>query len=189
MLLALGAACSGDPDNICDQPAPGVEASFDPSSMVLPGDRLTEIQLCATNRCRKEDFTSAMQLGQMNQRLPIPFDFTTFVITNLTVTVYDHGRVIRTARAPGPIMVLTPEEKVRQCVSGGVEVRYNETTKDLESRRLFEPGTVNPLPGSNLNDVPAGEPSGSPAAVPPVRRQLGGPPPMIDGRVSSTPAK
>jgi hypothetical protein len=184
-LLALCTGCSDDPGYFCGGSAsPGVMALFDLSSMVFSDDQLTDIQICDTYGCQKGDLTG--QTEAINTSPSIPYDSTTFVITNLTVTVYYHDRIIRTARAPGPIAVLKPEQIDDPCAYGGVEVRYNRWTKGLESKRLSEPDTVNSLPESTLTDVPAVEPSGSPTAVPQMRRQFGGPPPMIDGPATST---
>jgi len=127
-ILALCTACSSGSSYPCgDLPQSGVVAKFDANSIVSARDRVTAIEICDTYRCRDYDFS-----GVYNY-LAIPFDTdtSTFVIKNLTVTVMAGSRVIRTAHAPGDLMIPTSGRATDACGNTGLIVRYNRRSREL----------------------------------------------------------
>ncbi len=125
-ILTLCTACSSGSSYPCgDLPQPGVTAKFDAYSIASARDRVTAIEICATYQCRNYDFN-----GVYNY-LWIPFHYGTFVIKNLTVTVLAGSRVIRTAHAPGDLMIPTSGRATDACGNTGLIVRYNPRTRQL----------------------------------------------------------
>ena len=127
-ILTLCTACSSGGSYPCgDLPQPGVVAEFDANSIVSARDRVTAIEICDTYRCRDYDFNGVYNYPA------IPFDThtSTFVIKNLTVTVLAGSRVIRTAHAPGDLMIPTSGRATDACGNTGLIVRYNPRTREL----------------------------------------------------------
>src|SRR5215469_1897727 len=133
-ILALCTACSsGNSNPGCDLPQPGVTAKFDAYSIVSARDRATAIEICDTYQCRNYDFNTE---SGVYKYLWIPFHYGTFVIKNLTVTVLAGSRVIRTAHAPGDLMIPTSGRATDACGNTGLIVRYNPRTRQLYAVRL-----------------------------------------------------
>jgi hypothetical protein len=134
-LLALCAACSSSTVDFCDGPQPGVIALFDPFSMVFTGEHPTEVRICNSFAC-ETDFFDPEKQGMTRSRMGIPFDTSTSVITDLTISVNSNGKLLRKAHAAGPFVVFNPGQAVDRCGNRGITVSYNPQTKELESGPL-----------------------------------------------------
>ena len=133
-LLALCTGCSSSPDNQCSSPRQSINATFDPFSMVFAGEHPTDVTICDTYRCETDDFDPDVQAPGTNRRLAIPLDRSTLVITDLTIRIYSNGKLLREARAAGPLVAWKPGQvAIDSCGDAGITVKYNAQTKELES--------------------------------------------------------
>lgn len=129
-ILAVCTACSGGASSSCgDLAQAGVSAELDARSIVMAGDHVTAIEVCAASRCRTYSYAPSGQAPGTNQPMWIPHDAN--VLPNLTVTVLDGSRVIRTASAPTTLVIPTAAPSPGACGGKAMIVRYDPRTGKL----------------------------------------------------------